>query len=119
MKEKIEKDRQLLLIFSLLWVASTLWVMRYYPIIRNFDLSKLSSAQLNILFAVSITSLTGLIMTSVYLYKMYSWYNSPKAPPKVMTTLFVIFSLFLGLVTIIIVIVIFWKSKKLLINKKE
>ena len=61
----------------------------------------------------------GLIMTAVYLYKMYSWYDSPKASPKAMTALFVISSLFLGLISIIIVIVIFWQSKKLLIDKEE
>jgi len=107
------------LITTLLRVASTLWVMRYYPVIKNFDFSSLSSGQLNILFVASTASMLGLIMTAVYLYKMYSWYDSPKASPKAMTALFVISSLFLGLISIIIVIVIFWQSKKLLIDKEE
>ena len=119
MNEQITKDRQLLLIYSLLWLASTLWVMRYYPLIKSFDLSVLSRVQINILFIVSITNLLGLIMTSTYVYRMYSWLNLPNVRPGVMTTLFVILSLLLGLVSFIIIMFIFWKSKKLLLDTKE
>ena len=119
MKDKIAKDRQLLLIFCLIWVSSTLWIMHYYPIIKDFDFSKLSSSQQNILFLSSAVNLFSITMASIYVYKMYKWYNSPNAPAGLITALFVISCLLFGLISLVIVGVIVWKSKKMLSSDKK
>jgi hypothetical protein len=119
MKERIKKDRDFLLIFSLLWVGSVLWIIRHYPLIKDFDFSKLSAVGVNLLALASFASLFSLVATAVYVYRMYKWYNSPQAPARLMALLFLITSIVFGFVSLIIVIAIIWKSKKLLIDKQD
>lgn len=114
MNSKIEKDRQLLLIFSLLWAVSALWAFHYYPIIKDFDFSKVQAEQLNTLFLISLMNMFSLVMTSKYVYKICRWYNSPKMPPMLLTVIFVISAFSFGLASMIIVAMLYIRSKKLL-----
>ncbi|MBN2121189.1 MAG: hypothetical protein JW734_09090 [Candidatus Omnitrophica bacterium] len=118
-KERIEKDRQLLIIFSLLWVGCTLWAMRYYPLVKDFNFSGLTGNQLRVLSVISFTGLFALVMTAVYVYKMYRWYNSSLISARSVTIIFVVTALFLGLISFIIVAVIIWKSKKLIVDDQD
>ena len=71
MKEKIKKDRKLLFLFFLLWIAMKailLQVSREPSMFRT---------------AIGIVGLIILAISAIYVYKMYKWYNSPKAPALV------------------------------------
>ena len=119
MKEKIQRDRQLLIIFCLIWVISSLWIIHNKSLIINQDLAKLPTNQAILIFIVSFSGLVSFIFASAYVHKMYTWYNSPRLTAKMMTTLFVVSSLIVGLVSILIVAGVLWKTKDLVKEKGE
>lgn len=96
-----------------------MWAMRYYPLVKDFNFSGLTGNQLRVLSVISFTGLFALVMTAVYVYKMYRWYNSSLISARSVTIIFVVTALFLGLISFIIVAVIIWKSKKLIVDDQD
>ena len=113
MKEKIRRDRKLLLMFFLLWIALSGWSLQY----KKADLSNLPQGKLIIVWGIGIMALVSLIMSCIYVFKMYKWYNSPKAPALVMAILYFIFAFILPLIPLLIGAGILWKSRELLVDK--
>lgn len=105
MKEKIKKDRQLLFLFFFLWLLAKL-VILYVP--QEPVFFKL---------VVSVINLILLIMSALYVYKMYKWYNSPKAPAIVMAIIYFIFDFIFPLISLLIGAGIMYESRKLLKDK--
>ena len=118
MTEQLKNDRQHMVLFSLLWVAATLWGVRYYPLVKDFDFSKLSPGQLNILLLTSLVSLFALIMTAVYVYKVAKILNHPVFSAKMVTFMFVLCALLLGLFSYIIVAILLYRSSKHILKDK-
>ncbi len=105
MEEKIKKDRQLLLMFFLLWLLAKP-IMQYIPQEPVF-LKPLAG----------IAGLLFLILSALYVYKMYKWYNSPKAPALAMAIIYFIFDFILPLIPLLIGAGIIYESRKLLREK--
>jgi hypothetical protein len=114
MTEQLRSDRQQLLLFSLVWLAATLWGSRYYPLVQDFDFSKLPPGQLNLLLLISLGSIFGLVMTAIYVYKVAGHLNSPKFSARTVTVIFVVGAILLGLFSFLVVAVLIWKSNKAL-----
>ena len=114
MKEQLKADRQQLLLFSLVWLAVTLWGSRYYPFVQDFDFSKLPAGQLNLLLLISLGSIFGLVMTAVYVHKVAAHLNHPKFSAKIATIAFVISAILLGLLSFVVVAILVWQSGKAL-----
>ena len=114
MNEHLKADRQQLLLFSLIWLAATLWGSRYYPLVQDFDFSKLPAGQLNLLLLISLGSIFGLVMTAVYVHKVAVHVNHPKFSARVATITFVISAILLGLLSFVVVAILIWQSGKTL-----
>jgi uncharacterized membrane protein len=114
MIERIKKDREMLkgLFLILILSASTFFAIATYqdpipsvlkPFLRGF-----------------LAVLAGLvILTAVYIYKMYQWRYASKALSWLMAILFAACSYKFGLITLIIVIVIIWQTKQLITHPVE
>lgn len=105
MKEKIKKDRQLLFIFFLLWILT------------KIAMTRVPQEPLFFRPAVIVIGLIFLILSAFYVYKMYKWYNSPKAPALAMAIVYFIFDFIFPLIPILIGAGIIYESRKLLKNK--
>ena len=114
MNEQLKTDRHQLLLFSLIWLAATLWGSRYYPLVQDFDFSKLPPGQLNLLLLISLGSIFGLVMTAIYVHKVAGHLNYPKFSAKTATIIFVISAVLLGLLSFVIVAILIWQSGKAL-----
>jgi len=119
MENQIRKDRDLLIIFFLVWVGSTLWALRYYPLIKNFDFSRLKPSQFNILFFISIINLISFIMSAIYIYKLSLWVSTSNLHRGLITFAFVATSLLFGLVSSIIVLFVLYKAKTTIQRKEK
>ena len=119
MDKQIEKYRQFLLLFSLLWVNLNLLVLRYYPELKDFGISKLSSSDLNILFLLAVSSLISLAVSSVYIYRLAAKVKVKSFSPKVITGLFVVISLSLGAFSMVIAAFLLWKTKPKPVKKQD
>jgi len=117
MDKQIEKYRQFLLLFSLLWVNLNLLAVRYYPQLKDFDVSKLSSSDLNLLFLLAVSSLISLAASSVYIYRLAAKLKIKSFSPKIITGLFVIVSLSLGAFSMAIAAFLLWKTKPKAVKK--
>jgi predicted membrane protein len=102
MNEKIKKDRQLLIMFFLLWVLAKIAV------------SHVAQQPVFLRVSAGIAELVFLILSTLYVYKMYKWYNSPKAPPLAMAIIYIIFDFIFPLISIFIGAGIIYESRKLL-----
>jgi len=113
-KAKIKRVRLLLLMFVLLWIVLGAWKSQF----KKYDFPNLPLKQLITISLVEITRLICLVMTSIYVYKLYKWYNSSKAPALPMTIIYVIFWFIFPLISILIVSGIIWESRRLLIENE-
>ena len=112
MPPELKRDQDFLIIFFLLWIGLTLWALRYYPLIKDFNLSGLSSLQVNTIFLISIASVFSLIMSGVYLYRLSLWLNLSNFYRIIITFAFIVTCLVLGFISVIIVILVLYRVKK-------
>jgi hypothetical protein len=119
MTERLKSDREHMLLFSFVWIAASLWGARYYPLVKDFDFSKLSPYQMNLLLLISLASIFGLIMTAVYVYKVTASLKLSRFSPRMVTSIFVVSALFLGFLSFIVVALLVWKSNKPIIDDKD
>jgi di/tricarboxylate transporter len=119
MTERLKSDREHMLLFSFIWIAASLWGARYYPLVKDFDFSKLSAPQLNLLLLISLASIFGLIMTAVYVYKVAASLKLGRLSARMVTSIFVVSALLLGLFSFVIVALLVWKSNKPIIDDKN
>jgi len=107
-KDEIKKDRKLCLLFFLLWCTSS-GIARLIGE-NSDDLLYLLG------FAVAVVGFICFIISSIFVYRLYKWYSSPKAPPLIMSIVY-FFGVIFPLVPTLIGAGIIWKSRKLLIDK--
>lgn len=75
-KDRIKRDRQLLKI-SFLIICSLVLVFTWLSI-DNATVKYLGKAFFAVIYAAIITTF---IVSAVYVYKMYKWYDSSMSPP--------------------------------------
>ena len=112
MPPELKKNQDFLIIFFLLWIGLTLWVLRYYPLIKDFNFSKLSPSQVNIIFLISLASIFSLIMSGVYLYRVSQWLNLSNFYRIIITFVFIVVCLVSVFISAIIVILVLYGVKK-------
>ena len=100
MKERIKKDRNLLLLFFFSWLA-----------LKGALLHPPQTASLTYT-VIGLLGPSFLILATIYVYKMYKLYNPRKALALAMT--YFVFDFVLPLVSIVIGVVTIWKSREAL-----
>lgn len=105
MKEKIKKDRNLLILFFFSWLA-----------LKSVLLRTPQEASLTYT-VIGLTGLSFLILAAIYVYKMYKLYNPRKA--LALATTYFVFDFILPLVSIVIGAVTIWKSREMLIQEQK
>ncbi|HLD56620.1 MAG TPA: hypothetical protein VJA00_03275, partial [Candidatus Omnitrophota bacterium] len=104
-KEKIKKDRNLLLLFFFSWLA-----------LKSVLLRPPQEASLTYT-VIGLAGLSFLVLSAVYVYKIYKLYNPRKALALAM--IYFVFDFVLPLISIIIGVVVIWKSRKPLVQEKK
>ena len=102
MVDKVKKDRSLLFIFFLLWSLT------------KMSCSNIPQDPVFLEPIVYATELIFLILSALYVYKMFKWYNSPQSPPLVMAIIYFLFDFIFPLVSILIGAGIIYESRKML-----
>ncbi len=113
MFEKAKHYKELFLLFFLIWIIVNLWILQKFPQLQEFDFSEFSAKDLNILFFASFVSVIGIVMSSVYIHRLWKEYSEPGITANLLTGIYVAGLLLFGVLSVLIVGVIIYKTKKI------
>lgn len=119
MVDNIKKEVEYLLIYFLIWLGANLWVVWKFPQVKDLNFEIFSSFQLTLLFLFSLASVFGLVMSAVYVNRLWKKCEVKSPSPQMLTFLFVVSVVFLGVLSGVLVAFIIWKAKKAEALSKE